>query len=312
MHPAADSKAGWTDGYLHHLSTQRQLSAHTVAAYGRDLRELAALTDGKDWPELSHFDIRRLAAKLHAQQLDPRSIARKLSSWRGFFDWLGQHTTLGANPVEGVRAPKRAKSLPRALSVDDAVQLVASPAAPHAGAAPEPPALCNRAMFELLYSSGLRVSELAGLDLHYGPAALGWLELANREVTVTGKGNKRRTVPVGSAAMDALAAWIAVRPAPADGSNALFLNARQHRITARVVQQRLQAHGVASGTPVHVHPHMLRHSFATHVLQSSGDLRAVQEMLGHSSITSTQVYTALDFQRLAQVYDQAHPRAKLK
>ena len=312
MHPAADSKAGWTDGYLHHLATQRQLSAHTVAAYGRDLRELAALTDGKDWPELSHFDIRRLAAKLHAQQLDPRSIARKLSSWRGFFDWLGQHTTLGANPVEGVRAPKRAKSLPRALSVDDAVQLVASPAAPHAGAAPEPPALCNRAMFELLYSSGLRVSELAGLDLHYGPAALGWLELANREVTVTGKGNKRRTVPVGSAAMDALAAWIAVRPAPADGSNALFLNARQHRITARVVQQRLQAHGVASGTPVHVHPHMLRHSFATHVLQSSGDLRAVQEMLGHSSITSTQVYTALDFQRLAQVYDQAHPRAKLK
>jgi len=312
MNPAADSKAGWTDGYLHHLSTQRQLSAHTVAAYGRDLRELAALTEGKEWPELSHFDIRRLAAKLHAQQLDPRSIARKLSSWRGFFDWLGQHTTLTANPVEGVRAPKRAESLPRALSVDDAVQLVGAPAVAHAGASPEPAALCNRAMFELLYSSGLRVSELVGLDLHYGPAALGWLESTNREVTVTGKGNKRRTVPVGSAAMDALAAWIAVRPAPADGSNALFLSARNSRISARVVQQRLQAHGVASGTPVHVHPHMLRHSFATHVLQSSGDLRAVQEMLGHSSITSTQVYTALDFQRLAQVYDAAHPRAKLK
>jgi len=312
MRPAADSKAGWTDGYLHHLSTQRQLSAHTVAAYGRDLRELAALTEGKDWPELSHFDIRRLAARLHAQQLDPRSIARKLSSWRGFFDWLGQHAPLNANPVEGVRAPKRAKSLPRALSVDDAVQLVGAPAVPHAGAAPEPAALCNRAMFELLYSSGLRVSELVGLDLHYGPAALGWLEVANREVTVTGKGNKRRTVPVGSAAMEALAAWIAVRPAPADGGNALFLNARNGRVSARVVQQRLQAHGVASGTPVHVHPHMLRHSFATHVLQSSGDLRAVQEMLGHGSITSTQVYTALDFQRLAQVYDAAHPRAKLK
>jgi integrase/recombinase XerC len=303
---------GWTDGYLRHLATQRQLSAHTVAAYGRDLRELAALTDGKEWPELSHFDIRRLAAKLHAQQLDPRSIARKLSSWRGFFDWLGQHSTLPANPVEGVRAPKRAKSLPRALSVDDAVQLVGAPAVPHAGDAPEPTALCNRAMFELLYSSGLRVSELVGLDLHYGPAALGWLETTNREVTVTGKGNKRRTVPVGAAAMDALAAWIAVRPAPLDGSNALFLSARNSRISARVVQQRLQAHGVASGTPVHVHPHMLRHSFATHVLQSSGDLRAVQEMLGHSSITSTQVYTALDFQRLAQVYDAAHPRAKLK
>jgi len=316
--PATEGKAGWTDGYLHHLATQRQLSPHTVAAYGRDLRELAALTEGKDWPALTHFDIRRLAARFHAQGLDPRSIARKLSSWRGFFDWLGQHTALSANPVEGVRAPKRAKTLPRALSVDDAVQLVGAPAVPHAGDAPESAALCNRAMFELLYSSGLRVSELCGLDLHYrsagphGPASLGWLEQDNREVTVTGKGNKRRTVPVGAAAMEALRAWIAVRPAPSDGSNALFVSARGTRISPRVVQLRLQAHGVASGTATHVHPHMLRHSFATHVLQSSGDLRAVQEMLGHSSITSTQVYTALDFQRLAQVYDQAHPRAKLK
>ena len=319
MAPAsAESKTGWTDGYLHFLSTQRQLSAHTVAAYGRDLRELIALTEGKDWPALNHFDIRRLAAKLHAQQLDPRSIARKLSSWRGFFHWLGQHTALASNPVEGVRAPKRAKTLPRALSVDDAVHLVGAAATPHPGHTPEPAALCNRAMFELLYSSGLRVSELAGLDLHYrpagahGPASLGWLERDSREVSVTGKGNKRRSIPVGAAALDALDAWIAVRPAPTDGSNALFVNTRGRRITPRVVQQRLQDHGVASGAPVHVHPHMLRHSFASHVLQSSGDLRAVQEMLGHASITSTQVYTALDFQRLAQVYDQAHPRAKLK
>jgi integrase/recombinase XerC len=191
------------------------------------------------------------------------------------------------------------------------VQLVA-PSRPAAGASPEPAELCNRAMFELLYSSGLRVSELAGLDLTAGKDALGWVDLDNREVVVTGKGNKRRVVPVGSAAMAALQAWLKVRPAPSDGSDALFVSSRGTRVSPRVVQQRLQSHGVAHGAPVHVHPHMLRHSFASHVLQSSGDLRAVQEMLGHASISSTQVYTALDFQHLAEVYDKAHPRAKVK
>ena len=318
---APGSKLAWIDAYLEQLRSQRQLSLHTAAAYGRDLRELAQLTadlsDDKDWPQLKQIDIRRYTAKLHARQLDPRSIARKLSSWRGFFDWLGGQVTLAANPVQGVRAPKRAKTLPRALSVDDAVALVA-PSRPQAGSATDPIALCNRAMFELLYSSGLRVSELAGLDLAYrkagadGPASLGWISFDNGEVTVTGKGDKMRTVPVGAAALAALAAWIAVRPAPSDGSAALFVSTRGSRITPRVIQQRLQAHAIASGTPVHVHPHMLRHSFASHVLQSSGDLRAVQEMLGHSSISSTQVYTALDFQHLAEVYDKAHPRAKVK
>ena len=173
-------------------------------------------------------------------------------------------------------------------------------------------------MFELLYSSGLRVSELASLDREFRkagdgqPASLGWLELDNAEVVVTGKGSKMRRVPVGSAALAALQAWLAVRPAPADGSSALFVNERGKRVTPRVVQLRLKAHGVQAGTPVAVHPHMLRHSFASHVLQSSGDLRAVQEMLGHASITSTQVYTALDFQHLALVSDKAHPRAKIK
>ncbi|WP_342118882.1 tyrosine-type recombinase/integrase [Pseudoduganella sp. OTU4001] len=304
------------DAYLAHLATQRKLSAHTVAAYGRDLRELATLSDGKAWDAITHFDIRRYAAQLHSRGLDARSIARKLSGWRGFFAWLGQHSTLAANPVEGVRAPKRAKTLPKALSVDDAVQLVA-PAGPSA-AASEPAQLCNRAMFELLYSSGLRVSELAGLDREFRkagdgqPASLGWLELENAEVVVTGKGSKMRRVPVGSAALAALKAWLAVRPAPADGSSALFVNERGKRVTPRVVQLRLKAHGIQAGAPVAVHPHMLRHSFASHVLQSSGDLRAVQEMLGHASITSTQVYTALDFQHLALVYDKAHPRAKIK
>ncbi|HEV7815597.1 MAG TPA: tyrosine recombinase XerC [Janthinobacterium sp.] len=308
----ARGKLEWLDAYLAWLSTQRKLSGHTTAAYGRDLRELAAHTGDTAWPAVGHFDIRRLSSKIHAQGLAPRSIARKLSSWRGFFDWLSHETALPVNPVDGIRAPKRGKSLPKALSVDDAVNLVGTPSRLHAE--PEAAGLCNRAMFELLYSSGLRVSELAGLDLHYQKAAasLGWIDIDNQEVLVTGKGNKMRKVPVGKAAMQALAAWLAVRPAPADGGNALFLSSRGSRISPRVVQLRLKAHGQAVGTPANVHPHMLRHSFASHVLQSSGDLRAVQEMLGHSSITSTQVYTALDFQHLAKVYDQAHPRARIK
>lgn len=315
---AGRSKDDWAGAYLEQLRTLRQLSPHTTSAYARDLRQLSALTAGRDWQQLGQADLRRLAATLHGQGLEPRSIARKLSCWRGFFDWLGGQALLPANPAAGVRAPKRARGLPRALSVDDAVQLVSGGGLPQPGAAPEPAALCNRAMFELLYSSGLRVSELAGMDLHYRkadaalPASLGWLDREQGEAVVTGKGGKMRKVPVGSAALAALAAWIAVRPAPADGSAALFVNTQGRRITPRVVQQRLQAHGLASGMAVHVHPHMLRHSFASHVLQSSGDLRAVQDMLGHASISSTQVYTALDFQHLAQVYDQAHPRAKIK
>ncbi|MYM80844.1 tyrosine-type recombinase/integrase [Duganella sp. FT50W] len=311
MSGAPDSKLDWIDAYLAHLTGVRQLSRHTVAAYARDLHALAGLVAEQPWTALDHHAVRRLTAKLHAQQLDPRSIARKLSSWRGFFNWLGEQLPLATNPVQGVRAPKQAKTLPRALSVDDAVQLVA-PARPAAGTGGEPADLCNRAMFELLYSSGLRVSELAGLDLTPGKSSLGWIDQGNREVIVTGKGNKRRVVPVGAAALAALHAWLAVRPAPTDGSDALFVSTRGTRVSPRVIQQRLQQHGIAHGAPVHVHPHMLRHSFASHVLQSSGDLRAVQEMLGHASISSTQVYTALDFQHLAEVYDEAHPRAKVK
>lgn len=306
-----DAKRDWVERYLVLLRTQRQLSPHTVAAYGRDLAELVAATAGAaDWPAVTHFDIRRLAATLHGRGLDPRSIARKLSSWRGFFAWLAHQVELAGNPVEGVRAPKRAKSLPKALSVDDAVHLVAPPAQPTAG--PEPAELCDRAMFELLYSSGLRVSELAGLDLAYSKEAAGWIDRAAGEVVVTGKGNKMRRVPVGAHALAALDAWLAVRPAARDGGAALFLSARATRVSARVVQLRLKAHALKAGTAVDVHPHVLRHSFASHLLQSSGDLRAVQEMLGHASIASTQVYTKLDFQHLAQVYDQAHPRARRK
>lgn len=306
----------WLDDYLAQLTTQRKLSLHTIAVYDRDLRELDVFCKQCRWDRLTYQDIRRCAIKLHAGGLAPRSIARKLSSWRVFFAWLGGQITLAANPVEGVRAPKRPKTLPKALSVDDAVRLVAPPVVAAGAAGPDAMELCNRAMFELLYSSGLRVSELAGLDLHFtkaeGHTSLGWIDLAGAEVTVTGKGNKMRKVPVGTAALAALAAWIAVRPAAQDGSLALFLSNRGSRVSPRVIQLRLKTHAQKVGIPVNVHPHVLRHSFASHVLQSSGDLRAVQEMLGHSSITSTQIYTALDFQHLAEVYDKAHPRAKIK
>lgn len=313
-----DHQAG-IHGYLESLRTQRKLSPHTISNYQRDLLELTtlvqALPGAPAFETITHFHIRKFAAQLHGRDLNPRSIARKLSAWRGFFEWLSEQTVLASNPVNGVKAPKRNKPLPKALSADDAVRLVAqtSPAQ-----APESTMqLCTRAMLELLYSSGLRVSELAGLDLRYAREAnhesAGWVDFTEQEVTVTGKGGKMRRVPVGQPALDALRAWLAVRGALVKADpHPLFLSERGTRMTARVVQLRVKAQAQALGIPADVHPHMLRHSFASHVLQSSGDLRAVQEMLGHASITATQVYTSLDFQRLAQVYDAAHPRARKK
>ncbi|MBV8665784.1 MAG: tyrosine recombinase XerC [Burkholderiaceae bacterium] len=312
---AADSRTR-VDSYLEQLRTQRQLSEHTVRNYGRDLDELLRLAEPalKTSPltTLTHFHIRKFAAQLHANGLSPRSIARKLSCWRGFFNWLADRESgLPNNPVEGVKAPKRGKPLPKALAADDAVHLVA-----HRNG-DTTLQRCNQAMFELLYSSGLRVSELAGLDVRYtkeaGHSSAGWIDFEAREVTVTGKGSRMRSVPIGGAAMAALADWLAVRPSLVKADPApLFLSERGSRISARVVQLRLKAHARTLGMAADVHPHMLRHSFASHVLQSSGDLRAVQEMLGHASISATQVYTSLDFQRLAQVYDAAHPKAKKK
>lgn len=316
-----DRAQGWFDAYLDSLVTQRKLSLHTVRNYGRDLAELAALArrlaGGTEAASLTHFHIRKFAAQLHAQGQSARSIARKLSSWRGFYGWLSEQTPLPSNPVDGVTAPRRAKPLPKALAADDAVRLVSQIPG---GKDPDSTAQrCNRAMFELLYSSGLRVSELASLDARYVREAehesAGWIDLDSREVTVTGKGSRMRSVPVGQPAMEALAAWLAVRSAlvredDPDARSALFLTERGTRMSPRVIQLRIKAHAQALGIPTDVHPHVLRHSFATHVLQSSGDLRAVQEMLGHASIAATQVYTSLDFQRLAKVYDAAHPRAK--
>jgi integrase/recombinase XerC len=298
----------WQARYLAELATQRRLAPHTVAAYRRDLAVLDRLSGDAAPTEIDHAMIRRFAAKLHGEGLSPRTIARLLSGWRGFFAYLAEHAGLAANPVDGVRAPKRPKTLPKALSVDAAVQLMTANTHGH----PEPAELCNRAMFELLYSSGLRVSELTSLDMAWHDGAASWYDAAEGDVVVTGKGGKMRRVPVGAPARKAIADWLAVRPPARDGGAALFLTARGARMTARSVQQRLKQHAILAGSPVHVHPHVLRHSFASHMLQSSGDLRAVQELLGHASITSTQIYTALDFQHLAAVYDRAHPRAKDK
>lgn len=307
--------------YLRYLQTQRKLSPHTLDNYRRDLEQLDSLLaehpTGSTLTTLTTADLRRFASQLHARGMAPASIARKLSAWRTFYSWLVLEHGLSANPADGVKAPRRAKTLPKALGVDDAVKLVSARARltdTHSAQA-----RCNSAIFELLYSSGLRVSELTGLDLRPVKDAahetLGWVDFDSAEVIVTGKGSKRRSVPVGAAALAALRDWLSVRgtlarPAPPSDAHALFLSSRGHRISPREIQKRIKAHAQALGIPADVHPHMLRHSFASHLLQSSGDLRAVQEMLGHASIASTQVYTSLDFQRLAQVYDAAHPRAK--
>ena len=283
--------------YLAHLRYERRLAAHTLAAYTRDLAALQELAGERSLESLVAADIRRFVATLHGKGLDPRSLARTLSCWRGFYDWLARARAVPANPCAGVRAPRAAKRLPETLSPDEAVRLVSIDD-------DTPLGLRDRALFELAYSSGLRVSELAGLDLEAIDARTG-------EARVTGKGAKTRIVPVGRHALEAIAAWLPGRAKLArPGESALLVGAAGKRITPREVQRRIKGRAAAAGLAVDVHPHMLRHSFASHVLQSSSDLRAVQEMLGHASIASTQVYTHLDFQHLAKVYDAAHPRAK--
>jgi integrase/recombinase XerC len=297
--------------YLEMLSTQRRLSDNTVSAYKRDLADLQLFFRGTSILDQTPNDIRRCAATLHGRGLDPRSIARKISAWRGFYQWLVDGDRITNNPIAGLKAPRRSKPLPKALGQLEAQLLVATPDPGKTVDAQDQ--LCNIAMFELLYSSGLRVSELTSLDTHYvksnGYESLGWIDIIESEVRVTGKGKKIRTVPVGSAAKQALRIWLDARTPWQSNTSALFLSGPGVRISVRTLQRRIKAHGKAVGLATNIHPHILRHSFASHVLQSSGDLRAVQEMLGHASISSTQIYTALDFQRLAQVYDAAHPRA---
>jgi len=299
--------------FLDELARQRRLSPLTVAAYRGDLAELAQLAGGRPLPLLQAADIRHALARLHAAGLAPASLSRKLSAWRRFYDWLGGRGEVAGNPAAGVRAPRRAKRLPKALAPDQAVRL--------AGHEPEATALAlrDKAMVELLYSSGLRLSELVGLDRRYfatdadGPGSTSWLDLEARRVTVVGKGGKVRQVPIGRPAIEALRRWLHARESmPGAQARALFVATRGGRLGARSVQLRLARLAVALGLGLRVHPHVLRHSMASHVLQSSGDLRAVQELLGHASIATTQIYTRLDWQHLAKTYDAAHPRARRK
>ena len=286
--------------YLQHLAAERRLSPHTVAAYQRDLANLTRLAAGKPLAELTVADIRGAIVRLRSQSLAATSVARQLSSWRGFYTFACRRLGYPRNPCSGLRPPKAARALPDILSPDTCSQLL------DGAAGNDPLAARDRAMFELFYSSGLRLAELVGLDLDD-------VNLQSGEAQVTGKGRKTRIVPVGKAALDAIAAWLALRqPLTRDHTAALFIGQRGSRLTPRSVQLRLDRWARQAGLGQHVHPHMLRHAFATHVLQSSGDLRAVQEMLGHASISTTQVYTHLDFQHLAKIYDAAHPRAKKK
>jgi integrase/recombinase XerC len=297
--------------YLEHVRVEKRLAARTVELYSLDLQKLTenAAKAGVELTRVQNVHIRRWVAQMHGAGRSGRGIALILSGWRGFYVWLGRGGLVDSNPVQDVRAPKAPKPLPKALSVDDSVQLAAyenDDADPWLEAR-------DSAMVELLYGCGLRVGELAGLDAVASDAARGWIDLQAAEAHVLGKGSKRRTVPVGSKAVEALKRWLAVREQVGGTAQpALFTGRHGTRLTAQSIWQRLKRRSLLAGLATPVHPHMLRHSFASHVLQSSGDLRAVQELLGHANITTTQVYTRLDFQHLAKAYDAAHPRAHRK
>jgi len=283
--------------YAQHLATQ---PARTREAYLRDVGVLKALAGEAALIALPPAMLRRFLAALHARGLSGRSLARMLSGWRAFYRFaLERDAALKDDPCAGLKAPKSVRRLPAALSPDEAVQLVTIEG-------DDPLAIRDRALFELAYSSGLRLSELSGLDVAS-------VDLATGEVRVWGKGSKERIVPVGAAAREAIRVWLKVRGGlSVRDADAMFLSRSGRRIAPRAIERRLADWAIKRGLSRHVHPHMLRHSFASHLLQSSGDLRAVQEMLGHASIASTQVYTHLDFQYLSKIYDQAHPRARKK
>lgn len=303
--------------YLDHLRYERRLADRSIERYSHDLALLYRLAhaDGLDLAgraaDVQAFHVRGWVARLHARGLSGRSIALLLSAWRGWYRWLGQQQRVPLNPVEDVHAPKTGRPLPKALSVEQAMRLADYREPPSARTHPDPRLDArDHAIIELFYSCGLRASELVGLDAFPSDKAHGWLDLDDAEAHVIGKGSKRRSVPIGHAALRALHEWLRVRPELVRQDTApLFLGRNGTRLTTQQVRNRLRERAIEAGLPMKLHPHMLRHSFATHLLQSSGDLRAVQELLGHASIGTTQIYTRLDFQHLAQVYDAAHPRA---
>jgi len=297
--------------YLQYLRVERRVAARTLTLYTDALRELVAMAqaDAVDLPAARPHHIRAWMAQLRERGLGPRSIAVALAAWRGLYRHWGRERLVPANPVDGLRPPKASKPLPKALNVDQAVAL-----------AQQVPRTENSAlrardhcMVELLYGCGLRVGELVGLDVQASPQAAGWVDGPDGTAHVLGKGSKRRSVPVGEHALQALRDWLALRASvAAPDETALFVSNRGTRLSSSQVRGRLQSLAQDAGLATGVHPHMLRHSYASHLLQSSGDLRGVQELLGHASISTTQIYTKLDFQHLAKVYDAAHPRAKRK
>ena len=287
--------------YLEFLNFERGLSPLTRENYARDITQLIKLADSIALNDLQNVHMRRFIATLHSKGLGGKSIARMLSSWRGFFDFLVNRKGFTANPVVGLRAPKSAKTLPQALSIEQAVKLVDI-------AGDDILSMRDHAILELFYSSGLRLSEVVNLNIDA-------LDFSEGTVIVTGKGNKTRIVPMGTHAIASMQKWLALRSSiiiNQSDAKAVFIGLQGRRISARNIQYRLKEWSIKQGINSGVHPHMLRHSFASHVLQSSGDLRAVQEMLGHANISTTQIYTHLDYQHLTKVYDTAHPRAKKK
>lgn len=308
----APADAALVAAYLQHVRVDKRLAERTVALYTLDLEKLmlAAQAAGVALRAVHNAHIRRWVAQMHSGGRSARGIALILSGWRGFYTWLAQQGLVQQHPVHDVRSPKASKPLPKALGVDEAVQLAA-----HQGTHDHPALEARDACItELLYGCGLRIGELVGLDVQASATARGWIDSEEGMAHVLGKGAKRRSVPVGQAALLALEQWRAQRliwlGARAVDSAALLVGARGQRLTPQHIRLRLKRRSLQAGLHTPVHPHMLRHSYASHLLQSSGDLRAVQELLGHASISTTQVYTRLDFQHLARVYDAAHPRAQ--
>jgi integrase/recombinase XerC len=319
MPPDPSSMQDLIERYLAHARVEKGLAQRTLTLYAIDLQKLSACAVQADiqLTEVQPAHIRRWMMQMHSGGRSARGIALILSGWRGLYTWLGREGLVASNPVAGVRAPKAAKPLPKALGVDEAVQLASYQAhttGPHAAS----PWLEARdaAIVELLYGCGLRVGELVGLDVTASSQARGWVDVPDAQAHVLGKGNKRRSVPVGQQAALAVLRWMQLRnqglPAHAADQAALFTGQNGTRLSAQAIWQRLRQRSLRAGLATPVHPHMLRHSYASHILQSSGDLRAVQELLGHANIATTQVYTRLDFAHLAKTYDAAHPRAKRK
>jgi integrase/recombinase XerC len=300
--PVLEPALEWVTRFLKYVSAERRMSPHTLDSYRRDLIRIVSFCDGNgiaDWATLASEQVRKFAASEFRRGQSPRSIQRRLSALRSFCTFLLREHVLDANPAIDIRAPKAAKRLPATLDVDQMNHLLSFRTDEQLG-------VRDQAIMELFYSSGLRLAELTGLDLED-------LDLRDRTVRVLGKGSRTRILPVGRYAVTALTRWLPERSTLASpAQQAVFVSARGHRLSPRTVQQRIAAWARRRGLPVHVHPHMFRHSFATHLLESSQDLRGVQELLGHASIATTQIYTHLDFQHLAKIYDAAHPRARRK